>query len=105
MKALVKEPDHRYQSCSEMLEDLRNYRTLAPGGGNPQSTMVMGGGSPAATVVSGNSGGRGLAGQDQTVVATARSLNAPASAPRQNPAVRRTRANAPIPDPKKKQSV
>src|SRR6202162_4334470 len=54
MKALVKEPDQRYQNCPEMLEDLRNYRSLAPGGGNPQSTMAMGGGSPAATLVSGN---------------------------------------------------
>src|ERR1700675_2221487 len=34
MKALVKEPDQRYQSCREMLEDLRNYRSLAPSGGN-----------------------------------------------------------------------
>ncbi len=105
MRSLEKEPDQRYQSCREMLEDLRNYRTLAPGGGNPQSTMVMGGGSPAATVVSGNSGGRGLAGQDQTVVATARSLNARASAPGQTPVVRRTGAIAPIPDPTKKKSV
>src|SRR2546429_3749142 len=39
MRALEKEPDQRYQNCREMLEDLRKYRTLAPGGGNPQSTM------------------------------------------------------------------
>ncbi len=53
MRALEKEPDQRYQNCREMLEDLRNYRSIAPGG-NPQSTMVTGGGSPAATMVSGN---------------------------------------------------
>jgi hypothetical protein len=88
-----------------MLEDLRNYRTLAPGSGNPQSTMVMGGGSPAATVVSGNAGGRGLAGQDQTVAAAARSLTARASAPGQTPVVRRTGAIAPTPEPQKKKSV
>src|ERR1700720_2415579 len=41
MKALVKDPDQRYQNCREMLEDLRNYRSLAPGGGNAQSTMAM----------------------------------------------------------------
>src|SRR5258708_31829847 len=68
MKALVKEPDHRYQSCREMLEDLRNYRSLAPGGGNPQSTMVMGGGSPAGTAVSGNAAGRGLSGREVTLI-------------------------------------
>ncbi len=46
MRALEKEPDQRYQSCREMLEDLRNYRSLGTGAGNPQSTMVMGGSSP-----------------------------------------------------------
>src|SRR5437899_676173 len=105
MRALEKEPDQRYQSCREMLEDLRNYRSIAPGGNNPQSTMVMGGGSPAATLVSGNSAGRGLAYEDQTVVATARSLNARASTPSQTPVVRRTGAIAPAPTPPKKKSV
>src|SRR5438876_1677027 len=99
MKALVKEPDQRYQNCREMLEDLRNYRTIAPGGGNPQSTMLMGGGSPAATVVSGNAAGRGFANEDQTIITTARSLNARASSPGQTPVVRRTGAIAPAPAP------
>jgi serine/threonine-protein kinase len=105
MKALVKEADQRYQSCREMLEDLRNYRTLAPGSANPQSTMVMGGGSPAATLVSGNAAGRGLTGEDQSLAATARSLNARASAPGQTPVVRRTGTMAPLPAPPKKKSV
>ena len=105
MRALEKEPDQRYQSCREMLEDLRNYRSIAPGGNNPQSTMVMGGGSPAATLVSGNSAGRGLAYEDQTVVATARSLNARASAPGQTPVVRRTGTIASAPEAPKKKSV
>ncbi len=105
MKALAKEPEQRYQSCREMLEDLRNYRTLGVGGGNPQSTMVMGGGSPAATVVSGNAGGRGLAGDDQSVLATARSLNARAATPGQTPVVRRTGAILPPAEPPKKKSV
>jgi len=104
MRALEKEPDQRYQNCREMLEDLRNYRSIAPGG-NPQSTMVVGGGSPAATMVSGNAAGRGLTGEDQTVMATARSLNARASAPGQTPLVRRTGAIAPVPEPPKKKNV
>jgi len=90
MRALEKEPDQRYQNCREMLEDLRNYRSIAPASGNPQSTMVMGGGSPAATVVSGNAAGRGFANEDQTIITTARSLNARASSPGQTPVVRRT---------------
>src|SRR5258706_9344074 len=105
MRALEKEPDQRYQSCREMLEDLRNYRSIAPGAGNPQSTMIMGGGSPAATVISGNTGGRGFAGEDQTVMATARSLNARASAPGQTPVVRRTGTIRPAPEPPKNKSV
>jgi serine/threonine protein kinase len=105
MKALVKEPDQRYQNCREMLEDLRNYRTIAPGGGNPQSTMVVGGGSPSATLVSANPTGRGFASEDHTVAATARSLNARASAPNQTPLVRRTGTIAPAPEPPKKKNV
>ncbi len=105
MRALEKDPDQRYQSCREMLEDLRNYRSIAPGGNNPQSTMVMGGASPAATLISANSGGRGIAGEDQSVAATVRSLNARASAPGQTPIVRRTGAIVPAPQPPKKKSV
>jgi len=59
MRALEKEPEQRYQSCREMLEDLKNYRAIALNS-NSQSTMVMGGGSPAATLISGNAGGRGM---------------------------------------------
>jgi serine/threonine protein kinase len=105
MKALEKEPDQRYQSCREMLEDLRNYRSVALAG-HPQSTMAMGGGSPAATMVSPNAGGRGMGSDDQTVVAAARSLNARATSPGQTPAVRRTGAITPVLEPpKKKKSV
>ena len=105
MKALEKDPEQRYQSCREMLDELRIYRTLAPAAGNPQSTMALGGGSPAATVVSGNAAGRGLLREEQTVMATARSLNARASAPGQTPLVRRTGAIVPAPEPPKKKSV
>ncbi len=110
MKALAKEPEQRYQSCREMLEDLRNYRAQGLAGGNPNATMVMGGGSPAATVVSGNAGGYGLAGHrpaedDPTVAATARSLSARAASPGQTPIVRRTGTIAPPVEPPKKKSV
>ncbi len=105
MRALEKEPDQRYQSCREMLEDLRNYRSLGTGTGNPQSTMVMGGSSPVATVVSGNAGGRGLTGDEQTVVATAHSLSLRASAPGQTPLVGRTGSIKPVQEPTKKKSV
>ena len=105
MKALAKEPEQRYQSCREMLEDLRNYRAQGLAGGNPNSTMALAGGSPAATVMTGNAGGQGLAGEDPTVVATARSLSARAASPGQTPVVRRTGAIAPAVEPPKKKSI
>jgi serine/threonine protein kinase len=104
MRALEKDPDQRYQSCREMLDELKNYRAIN-GGGNPQSTMVAGGGSPAATIISGNAGGRGIGNEDQTVAATTRSLTSRATSPGQTPVVRRTATIAPIAEPPKKKSV
>ena len=104
MRALEKEPEQRYQSCREMLEDLKSYRSIAAGG-NPQSTMVMGGGSPAATVISGNAGGRGMSRDDAAVNAAAHSLNARAAGPGQTPVVRRTGMIAPVNEPPKKKSL
>src|ERR1700758_1258005 len=68
MKALAKEPEQRYQTCRQMLEDLQNYRALGPGGAHPNSTVVMTGGSPAATLVSPNSGPHGLPPNDPSVL-------------------------------------
>jgi hypothetical protein len=105
MKALQKDPDQRYQTCREMLEELRTYRTIVAASGNPESTMALGGGSPAATVVSGNPAGRGFLREEQTVAATAGSLNGRASGPGQTPVVRRTGAIVPPAEPPKKKSV
>ena len=104
MKALVKEPDQRYQNCREMLEDLHNYRSVAPAVGSPQSTMVMGG-SPVATLVSASPAGRGLINEEQAIAANTRSLNARAASPQQTPLVRRTGAITPTEEPPKKKNV
>jgi eukaryotic-like serine/threonine-protein kinase len=104
MKALAKEPDARYQSCREMLEDLRNYRSFA-GVANTEKTMVFGGGGmPAAPdgTVAVNAGGRGARGEDPQVAAAARSLTARASSPGQTPAIRRTGSVDTYEQPKKK---
>jgi predicted Ser/Thr protein kinase len=107
MKALAKEPDNRYQSCREMLEDLRNYRSLA-GAGSTEKTMVFGGpgiSNPDATVAVSAGGGRGGRGEDPLVAAAARSLSARASSPGQTPVIRRTGSLAPFEQPKKKNVV
>ena len=108
MKALAKEPDARYQSCREMLEDLRNYRATLGGGGSPQSTMMMisgGQATPNATVAMGGGGLRGMHNADATIAATAQSLNSRAGNPMQTPALRRTGPVAPYEEPKKKSIV
>src|SRR5499427_9360309 len=38
LRALAKEPEVRYHSCRELLEDLRNYRNIAANNAGPQST-------------------------------------------------------------------
>src|SRR5205823_14088978 len=48
MKALAKEPSARYQSCRDMLEDLKNYRSIAAND-SPTSTVMLTG-SPDDTV-------------------------------------------------------
>ncbi|MGC1615723.1 MAG: serine/threonine-protein kinase [Candidatus Acidiferrum sp.] len=110
MKALAKEPEARYQSCREMLEDLRNYRSIAPGG-SPDKTMVASGqGAPNATLPLAGTGvgaqsGRHNYPEDPMTLATTRSLNVRASSPMQTPTVRRTGAITPIQEGPKKKSV
>jgi len=112
MRALAKDPQERYHSCRELLEDLRNYRNVAANSAGPQSTMVMGGPqlSPSATLamnglpVHGGSGGglRGLHNADPTTFPPGRSLAASGGSPLQTPGVRRTGSIAPYEAPKKR---
>src|SRR6267378_3494100 len=103
MRALAKDPDIRYQSCREMLEDLRNYRSLTASSAGPQSTMVIGQDSVNATVALSPEGLRGVHSDDGTAAA-ARSLAARGTHPGQTPALRRTGTLA-VPEPKPKKSV
>ena len=105
MKALAKEPEARYQSCREMLEDLRNYRATA-GGGGPQSTMVMGGQTnPNATMAVGGGGLRGMHNEEVLNSPAGRSLASSAGNPSQTPGLRRTGPIAAYEEPKKKSIV
>jgi Protein kinase domain/PEGA domain len=92
MKALAKEPEDRYQTCREMLEDLRNYRSIPSGNGNPRSTMIAGQqASPGATVVMNAGGLRGVHGENpHTTPAGRLTAGVGAGNPAQTPPLRRT---------------
>lgn len=105
MKALAKEPDQRYQSCREMLDELKSYRLMTASNGNPQSTMMANsGGSPAATMALGSAGFGGREDENRAAV-TARSLASRATNPSQTPLIRRTATVAPYEEPKKKSLI
>src|SRR5690242_8814010 len=101
MRALAKEPEVRYQSCRELLEDLRNYRGLTPAAGNPDATLI----SPR----SGSAFPLGIAGGNPqltptgnpNVTPTIRSLQNRGTNPTQTPIIRRTGTIAPVEEPKR----
>ena len=104
MRALAKEPEVRYQSCRELLEDLRNYRALTPAAGNPDATLVsprsgsafplgIAGGSPQLTPTG-----------NPNVTPAIRSLQNRGTNPTQTPVVRRTGTIAPVVEEPKKSS-
>ncbi|HKM82969.1 MAG TPA: serine/threonine-protein kinase [Candidatus Acidoferrum sp.] len=105
LRALAKEPEVRYQSCRELLEDLRNYRALGGNERNPDATMI----SPrpgAMLPLNAEAGGlRGAHVEDAMTAATVRSLQNRAGGPAQTPAVRRTGPVRPIETPKKKNTL
>jgi serine/threonine protein kinase len=92
MKSLAKEPAARYQSCRELFDDLRNYRSISlPATANaafPVSGFAQKNQMQSATS------------DDGQIAATSRMLNARASTPSQTPVVRRTGAIAPAAEPK-----
>src|SRR5437899_6726857 len=93
MNAVAKEPAALYQSCRELFDDLRNYRSL-PSARNPNATLPLGG-TPQSNAP------RGASANDDQFAATSRSLASRASSPSQTPLVRRTGTIAPAPEPKK----
>jgi serine/threonine-protein kinase len=94
MKSLAKEPAARYQSCRELFDDLRNYRSLGSVA-NPNATLHTGG------LPQTNPSPSGFA-DDKQFAATSRSLSSRATNPSQTPLVRRTGVIAPVPEPEPK---
>ena len=104
MKALLKEPEERYQSCREMLEDLRAYRAHSALAGNPQTTAALPNATPASSLSLGING-RHTGGPHETqITATVQALSSRASGPGQTPIVRRTGAIAPVAPPEEKKN-
>ena len=104
MRALSKEPEVRYQTCREMIEDLRNYRGLGGTEQNPDATMISPrAGSPMAAA-SANPGLRGLHGDPSSSPAL-RSLQSHGGNPSQTPVIRRTGAIQTFEVPKKSSPV
>jgi serine/threonine-protein kinase len=105
MRALAKEPDVRYQSCREMLEDLRNYRALGGNDRNPDATMIsprgQGAGQPFSTPTSPL---RTQYAEDPATAAAAHSLQQRATTPLHTPTIRRTGPLPPYEEPKKRSS-
>jgi serine/threonine protein kinase len=104
MRALAKEPEVRYQSCRELLEDLRNYRALNPAERSPDATLI----SPrsSSSFPLGVAGGAPVSpAGDPNTTPTIRSLQNRGTSPTQTPVVRRTGPIAPVEEPKKKTPV
>jgi eukaryotic-like serine/threonine-protein kinase len=107
MRALTKDPDARYQSCREMLEDLRNYRALGGNDRNPDATLVsprgQGMGQPFSTPTSPLRTPRP---EELSPASTPRSLQQHGLSPLQTPTMRRTGSLPPIETaPEKKAST
>ena len=107
MRALTKDPDARYQSCREMLEDLRNYRALGGNDRNPDATLAsprgQGLGQPFSMPTSPLRTPRP---EELSPASTPRSLQQRGLSPLQTPTVRRTGPLPPIETtPEKKTSA
>jgi serine/threonine-protein kinase len=104
MRALAKEPEVRYQSCRELLEDLRNYRALTPADRSPDATLISTrSGSPFPLGIAGGNPQLTPSG-NPNVTPTIRSLQNRGNNPTQTPVVRRTGAIAPVVEEPKKSS-
>src|SRR5689334_1427448 len=95
LKALAKEPSQRHQHCRDLIEDLRNYRSLT-NVENPSARLPLGVGSPHSYVAT----------QMLDAQVAAASVNARSAGPSQTPALRRTGSlPTPAPEPEKENTL
>jgi eukaryotic-like serine/threonine-protein kinase len=93
LKTLAKEPAQRYQHCRDLIEDLRNYRSLM-NVENPSATLPLGIGGSQQSAAAAQS-------LDPQLAVASRSFDARSSSPSQTPLIRRTGAlQTPAPEAK-----
>jgi serine/threonine-protein kinase len=105
LKALAKEPEVRYQSCREMLEDLKSYRNLGAADRSPDATLISPRTGPAGAPFSTPTSPFRPYVEEPSTAAAAHSLQRRAGSPMQTPTVRRTGPVQPYQEPPKKPST
>ena len=101
LKALAKEPEVRYQTCREMLEDLKSYRHLGADRG-PDATLISPRTGPAGQPFATPTSPLRPYADDPATAAAAHSLQNRASSPMQTPTMRRTGPVQPYQEPPQK---
>jgi serine/threonine protein kinase len=104
LRALAKEPEERYQSCREMIDDLRNYRALGGHERNTEATLISPRGQlPGQPFSTPTAPLRTPHAADPVTAAATRSLQQRTATPHHTPTVRRTGSLPPLEEiPQKK---
>src|SRR5215469_6184742 len=105
LKALAKEPEVRYQSCREMLEDLKSYRNLGAADRGPDATLISPRTGPRAHPFATPTNPLRPYADEPATAAAAHSLQKRVSSPMQTPTVRRTGPVQPYQEPPKEPST
>src|SRR6516225_6327777 len=101
LKALAKEPEVRYRSCREMLEDLKSYRNLGAADRGPDATLISPRTGPRAQPFATPTNPLRPYADEPATAAAVHSLQKRVSSPMQTPTVRRTGPVQPYQEPPK----
>src|SRR6516165_7746276 len=102
LRALAKEPEVRYQTCREMLEDLKSYRHLGATDRGPDATLISPRTGTAGQLFATPTSPLRPYAEDPATAAATHSLQKRASSPLQTPTMRRTGPVQPYQEPPQK---